>query len=300
MSGRGKSTKSIVLVAVARRILEEIQPATVRAVCYRLFVAGLIPSMEKKNTNAVGTQLVWAREQGLIPWEWIVDEARDVEVLPSWSDPESLIKAAIGQYRKSYWKEQPYRVEVWSEKGTVRGTLKPILDKYGVPFRVMHGFGSATVIHDVAESTGYEGDKPLVVLYVGDYDPSGLYMSEVDLPARLDRYGGCDIEIDRVALTDDQVEDTEMPSFDLADKAKDPRHRWFLENHGTRCWELDAMSPVDLREEAEGTIKVYIRDKAAWDRSIEVEAAERESLSSVLGSWSSIYEQARKCSPGPE
>ena len=39
------------------------------------------------------------------------------------------------------------RVEVWSEKGTIRGVLKPVLDEYGVGFRVMHGFGSATEVY---------------------------------------------------------------------------------------------------------------------------------------------------------
>ncbi|MDQ2963218.1 MAG: hypothetical protein M3R31_08700 [Pseudomonadota bacterium] len=47
MSGRGKAQKTIALIYAARRILEEIQPASVRAVCYRLFVAGVIPSTEQ-------------------------------------------------------------------------------------------------------------------------------------------------------------------------------------------------------------------------------------------------------------
>ena len=71
------------------------------------------------------------------------------------------------------------RVEVWSEKGTVRGVLAPVLDEYAVGFRVMHGFCSATTVHDVAED---DDGRDLIVLYVGDYDPSGLFMSEHDLP----------------------------------------------------------------------------------------------------------------------
>ena len=35
---------------------------------------------------------------------------------------------------------------VWSEKGTVRGVLQPVLDDYAVGFRVMHGFSSATTV----------------------------------------------------------------------------------------------------------------------------------------------------------
>ena len=59
----------------------------------------------------------------------------------------------------------------------------PVLDDYGLGFRVMHGFSSATVVHDIADD--YD-DRPLTALYVGDWDPSGLYMSERDLPDRLE------------------------------------------------------------------------------------------------------------------
>jgi hypothetical protein len=80
--GRGMHQATLDLVDQARRVLEENQPATVRAVCYRLFVAGAIDSMEKKNTQKVGRALVYARENDLIPWEWIVDETRSVERTP--------------------------------------------------------------------------------------------------------------------------------------------------------------------------------------------------------------------------
>ena len=65
--------------------------------------------------------------------------------------------------------------------------LGPVLDDYAVGFRVMHGFSSATSVYDVAQS---DDDRPLVALYVGDFDPSGLFMSEEDLPTRLSKYDG--------------------------------------------------------------------------------------------------------------
>jgi len=44
---------------------------------------------------------------------------------------------------------------------------------------VMHGFSSATTIYDVSQD---DDGRKLVAFYVGDFDPSGLYMSEEDLP----------------------------------------------------------------------------------------------------------------------
>src|SRR5919206_3454620 len=115
---RGKTQRSLDLIDAASAILAEIQPATIRAVCYRLFVAGVIASMAKTNTNRVSTQLVWAREHGQLPWDWIVDETRAPEYAYTWDSPEQLIHSTIAQYRKDRWTLQPPRVEIWSEKGT--------------------------------------------------------------------------------------------------------------------------------------------------------------------------------------
>lgn len=291
--GRGKAQKTLVLIDAAIRIASEIQPATVRALCYRLFVEGLIPSMAKANTDAVSRHLVWAREQGQLPWAWVVDETREAERINSWSNPEEIIASAVSQYRKDYWQLQAQRVEVWSEKGTVRGTLAPVLDKYGVTFRVMHGYGSATALYGIARETA-DNPKPLTVLYVGDWDPSGMQMSEVDLPARLLRYEGI-ATIKRVALdAADVAAGTDLPSFEAESKSKDPRFKWFVEHYGRRCWEVDALSPVVLRQRVDAEVLALL-DIDGWNHCIDVEQAERESMKSVLDSWS-ISMQARKCS----
>lgn len=286
---RGKGARSLHLIETAASILEEIQPASVRAVCYQLFVRGIIPDMSKASTNRVSTQLVWAREHGRIPWECIVDETRGVERAPMWRNPVERMQIAILNYRKNYWQEQPCHVEVWSEKGTVRGTLAPVLDKYGLPFRVMHGYGSATALNDVADDS-VRTNKRFVVLYVGDWDPSGLHMSEVDLPGRLARYHG-NVELHRVALTEQHLDG--LPSFPAADKRSDPRFTWYSPRFGGRCWELDALSPPALREEVESGVLEFL-DLKSWEHMTEVEAAERESLNIYMRGLPSIFGQAQK------
>lgn len=225
---RGKSRASLDLIQAAYEVLETIQPASVRAVCYQLFIRRVIPDMSLSSTRRVGKQLVYAREHELIAWDWIVDETPEAERVNQWADAAEFADAVQRSYRRDRWQDQPRLVEVWSEKGTVRGTLAPVLHKYGVTFRVMHGFGSATVVHDVAEDSG-----DVLALYVGDWDPSGMYMSEVDLPARLERYGG-DAEIERVALTGADIAGN-LPSFLAATKRGDPRYAWFVRHHGPRC-----------------------------------------------------------------
>jgi hypothetical protein len=263
-----------------RRLAEPAQPITGRGVGYKLFTAGLIPSMAKTEMQKVYRLLRIAREDGAIPWCWIVDETRSLERVGTWSDPEQYAQVVAQSYRRDFWNSQPKRVEVWSEKGTVRGVLGPVLDEYAVGFRVMHGFSGATTVHEIAQDSG--DGRNLTALYVGDWDPSGIFMSEMDLPARLEKYRGHHVKIRRIALTAAQVEG--LPSFPAADKRKDPRYRWFVANYGTQCWELDAMDPNVLRHTVEREIR-HLIELESWKRCEAVNKAEKESLKYVLSRW---------------
>jgi hypothetical protein len=92
---RGQAQRSKDLVQAARDILRTIEPATVRAVCYKLFVAGLIDSMAKNETNKVSRLLTLARENGEVPWSSIVDETRSAERISAWDDPQDYARAII-------------------------------------------------------------------------------------------------------------------------------------------------------------------------------------------------------------
>src|SRR5262249_16002490 len=160
----------------------------------------LIASMDRSEMQRVYRLLREGREDGTIPWEWIVDETRRLERVSTWTDPEQYARCVARSYRRDFWNQQPARVELWSDKSTVRpvrGVLAPVLDEYAVGFRVMHGFASATAVYDVAQD---DDGRPLVVLYVGDFDPSGMFMSEEDLPTRLEKYDGGHVQLRRISL----------------------------------------------------------------------------------------------------
>jgi hypothetical protein len=241
--GSGMARRSLDLIEAMYAAAENAQPITGRGVGYKLFVAHLIASMATKDMARVYRLLKVARERGIIPWAWIVDEARTIERVSTWDDPAEYARCVARSYRRDFWNHQPHRIQVWSEKGTVRGVLAPVLDRYAVGFLPVHGFSSTTAAHDLAED---DDGRPLIVLYVGDFDPSGLFMSEEDLPARFAKYNGDHITLRRIALTARQV--GRLPWFPASDKRKDPRYKWFVANHGPNCWELDAMDPNDLRD----------------------------------------------------
>jgi hypothetical protein len=277
--GRGMAQKSLDLIEVMYTEAEAAQPITGRGIGYKLFTRKLIASMSRKDMAGVYRLLRLARERGRIPWHWIVDETRAIERVNVWDDPAEYVQAVARSYRRDFWNQQPVRVIVISEKGTVRGLLSPVLDHFGVGFLPVHGFNSATNVHDLSED---DDGRPLIILYVGDYDPSGMFMSEVDLPKRFAEYDGHHITVRRIALTPEHLNG--LPSFPAKEKRKDPRYKWFVTNYGDRCWELDAMDPNDLRDCVEQEIRRLI-EPVAWARCEEINAAEQESLKTVLENW---------------
>jgi hypothetical protein len=277
--GRGMARRSLGLIEAMHTVAEAAQPITGRGVGYKLFTAGLIRSMARPEMARVYRLLREAREREIIPWEWIVDETRGIERVSTWSNPAEYAECVARSYRRDFWDQQQHRVQVWSEKGTVRGVLAPVLDKYAIGFNPVHGFTSATDAHNAAED---DDGREVIILYVGDFDCSGVYMSEADLPNRFAKYGGDHIQLQRIALTREQVHD--LPSFPATDKRKDPRYGWFHSNYGDRCWELDAMDPNALRSCVENAI-VRLIEPVAWRRCEVVNKAERESLKDILEKW---------------
>ena len=310
--GRGQSKKSEDLIEAAATILGEIQPATVRAVCYQCFIRKLIPSMAKAETNRMSFLLTRARLETRIPWEWIVQEGQEIESIPTWADPAAFGRAVTSQYRRNKWAGQPTRVIVVSEKGTIRGTLAPVLDEFEVEFLPLGGVSSTTRVHELSQ-LAIRSAQRLLPLYLGDYDCSGMFMSERDLPRRFVQYAsanpsirlspdevvyfanewGLDV-VKRIAvLQADTLTLGRRLAFPASDKRKDPHYRWFVEHYGDWCWEVDAMNPNDLLERVRGAILAEL-DRAAWDRYVTAEAVELDSIVATVRTWNGISGLAPK------
>jgi hypothetical protein len=110
--GRGMGKKSLGMIEAMVEIIRAAQPITGRGVGYKLFVKKLIQSMKTSDMAKVYRLLKEARERDMIPWEWIVDESRQLEKRASWDDPDEFTRSVINGYRREYWNQQPVRVEV--------------------------------------------------------------------------------------------------------------------------------------------------------------------------------------------
>ena len=145
-------------------------------------------------------------------------------------------------YRRDYWDPA-----AWPCRGLVREGHRP---RRTPPVSTSTASAFARCMVSAARRRRYDicndnTDRPLIILYVGDYDPSGMYMSKCDLPARFFKYGGDHITLKRIALTSAGRRPAVVSGDD---KKKDPRYKWFVKHYGKKCWELDALDPNDLRD----------------------------------------------------
>ena len=72
------------MIAAIVEIARAIQPCSVRALAYQLFNRKLIPSMGKRDTQKVSRWCTIAREEGTLPWEWVVDPTRQEQTVATW------------------------------------------------------------------------------------------------------------------------------------------------------------------------------------------------------------------------
>jgi hypothetical protein len=172
---------------------------------------------------------------------------------------------------------QDYYVEVWIEKEALVGVIERPCDEWRVPYFSCRGYNSGSEAYDGARRFKWkisDGIRP-VIFYLGDHDPSGLQM-DADHYKRLGQLSGYEIEIRRLALTKDQVEEHRLPSNPV--KRTDTRSRDYELEHGGGCWELDALDPSIIAGLVEREIESVI-DRKEWNKGL---AAEREVKDKLL------------------
>ena len=102
---------------------------------------------------------------------------------------------------------QAYRLALIGEKSSLSLVLGPIAEEYDADMYLPTGEISDTILRQMAMRT-VEEDRPLIVFYFSDCDPSGWQMPisvSRKLQALSELAGPFAFEVHRVALTPDQV-----------------------------------------------------------------------------------------------
>jgi hypothetical protein len=251
-------------------IIAEYQRAgyvmTLRQLYYQLVSRGVIPNVQSEYSK-LSTLLKEGRMAGIVDWSAIEDRLRKPSSPASFNSPSDILDAAISQFQLPRQKGQSNYVELWIEKDALSGVLSRVTRKYHIPIVVNRGYSSASAMFDAFErfKDAHENNQEIKILYLGDFDPSGLDMIRDIRDRTIEFLGGFyeiedreeiiesfGFEVLPIALTRAQITKYDPPENPA--KRTDPRSRDFIAEHGYSSWEVDALPPDVLNKVLEDAI----------------------------------------------
>jgi len=272
------------IIENAKKILEEYTGGiTIRQLHYRLVSLGMINDLN--HYKRVVDAMTGARWDGIVDMEAFIDRERsmygetkadDKDLDDEIEQAKEQVKAWMKSYSLNRWSNQENYVEVLIEKKALQGVFERPCRMNDVGLGPCKGYPSLTFLYDVKErfEDAIERGKSPVILYFGDYDPSGE-----DIPRSIkENLGrmGVDIEVKRIALNQDQIREMKLPG--VPPKNTDSRsHNW----NGDSVVELDAVEPNTLSKMCEDAIHEYFDDEL-YEELNKQESTERTTYQQAL------------------
>lgn len=247
--------------------------------------------------NKLKTIVSKAREGGLIDWDHIQDRGRETSMRPHWDSAEDFILSVAPQFNIDLWTTQTKRVEVWVEKDALSDVVARACRPLDVPYLACKGYVSASTMWEAARSRMLSNWRTYrqrtIVLHLGDHDPSGIDMTR-DISERLNlfiRDGSAaardvpDVEVQRIALTMEQIEEHQPPPNPAKDT--DARFRSYEQEFGSESWELDALEPQMLVELIESHVQQLL-DRRAFQARKDQQLQWRGELQRAARNWQRV------------
>jgi hypothetical protein len=301
---RDFQAKTLKVIRQANAIIEQYQRQgfrlTLRGLYYQFVQQNLIRNKQSEYKR-LGEILNDARLAGLVDWDALEDTTRDLTPTPMWGDPGDAHSPAEfildwgEHFKNNPWNNQPSYVEVWIEKSAGINIIAQPCRKWRTPYFACRGHVSASEMYDAAKRLHdiAEMGRSVIVLHIGDHDPSGWQMTE-DIARRLDllTYGSVGalgpIQVRRIALTMEQIRRFNPPP--QPGKVTDSRMGAYEREFGTSdSWELDALQPQFLRDLVDESISAEI-DMELWDRDVEAEVEPRRLLLEAGHRWTDVVD----------
>lgn len=260
--------------------LKEYQPLTLRQIYYQLVSQEFIENTVSQYAM-LSNLLKWARIDGHVPWEAVEDRVRAFHNSEGWQNKEDflswLLDSYLSAYRRNLWQDQERYVEVWIEKDALSAIFTRTCSQYGVSVVVCRGFASVSFLHDFKSRLVKHSGRDPVMLYFGDFDPSGVEMLRAMRTTLSDELN-VDLEFRRVALLRDDIFQHRLPHNPNALKRSDTRAKKHLESYGEPAVELDALRPDVLEQKIETAIKAEVTDVKAFNVQVDRFTEDKQEL----------------------
>ena len=165
---------------------------TLRALHYQLVGRGM--TNDDAHYKRVITSMISARWDGEIDFDTFSDLDRvmigetsfeETLIEDKITDAQYQVKAWMTNYHKNRWENQIYVPEIFIEKKALQGVFQDICRKWNIGLGACKGYPSLTFLHEayLRFQAFEDSGKKAIILYFGDYDPSGediclLYTSD--------------------------------------------------------------------------------------------------------------------------
>lgn len=253
---------------------------TLRQLYYQLVTKNLVVNTERSYKN-VGQTVSNARLAGAMDWEAIEDRTRQPVQWAEYDSIKDCVETGLWGYRRPRWATQPMYAELWVEKEALAGVLRRCASQAHAVLMVNRGYSSQSAMRDAAlrfQREARERDECIPVLfYLGDHDPSGEDMVR-DIADRFALFG-VDVDVRKLALTMDQVEEYNPPPNPA--KMSDSRAEGYVAKHGASSWEVDALPPDVLSRIIADAFDEVI-DRKAMDAVIAREELDKAKLRKLI------------------
>jgi hypothetical protein len=147
--------------------------------------------------------LTYLRKHGIIPWDWITDETRSLSDFTGWSSITEWATTMIEQADLDPWKGHPPLI--LTESRSLAGVLDRLAQQYRIKLSATNGQAGGFLHTDVGPQLS-AGSR---VLYAGDWDWQG-HQIENNTRTVLEQIVGGDLDWNRIALTEDQVDEYDL------------------------------------------------------------------------------------------
>lgn len=262
---------------------------TLRQLHYQF--VGHVPNYVNHQTayKKLGQILDDCRYGGVIDWDAIVDRGRNPYLPYCNLNPKHALEDAVETYRIDRQENQTIHIEVWVEKDALSEILRRSTEKYHIRLCVNKGHTSSSAMYEAYERFRdiINNGQEVIVLYIGDHDPSGLDMiRDIDTRLRFMLENGLHSEGDSSGLTVrpiclniNQVKKYKLPPNPT--KITDSRSEGYIKTYGKSCWEVDALAPEVLTEILESNIEAEI-DLELFEEKLLQEQSEKNLLKGLI------------------
>jgi hypothetical protein len=243
---------------LSEREADGMLPTTARILFYELEGKGLATKKcigEDGRENPRGRNVGWPpgskditdeltamRDEGVIPWEWIVDAERHLSEWQYFDSIDECVNDSLDFFRLNPWKPHLPPMVLTESKSNAK-LLEKIVSPYQCPITGLGGHSHGHLRTVIAPKLAWNGRA---VLYLGDHDHCGHVIEEHARRVLEDEIGH-ELNWTRIGLTEEQVQERGLEPIRKIDER-------YGDKQVRECWECEALGQKGIFDLMESSL----------------------------------------------